>query len=76
MDSRQALYLHFRNRSALLLAAADRCNEEFGLPEKRRAVFAKPTAEGLLSAFIDLLADSIPATLYPSLAILTASRED
>lgn len=74
--SRQALYLHFENRSALLLAAAERANEEFGLPAKKEAAFAQASAEGALSAFIDLLADLIPATLRPALAIASACRED
>ena len=48
--SRQALYLHFRDRSALFLAVAQHADDKRGLPEVIRRVQQAPTGLDALRA--------------------------
>lgn len=58
--SRQAVYLHFRNRADLALAVARYADAKYGLEEAVRPLLAAATAEDLLTAYAHFLGDFNP----------------
>jgi AcrR family transcriptional regulator len=54
--SRQAVYLHFADRSALMLAAARHLDERLGLPEEIRRIEEAPTGVAMIAAMVSLQA--------------------
>jgi len=59
--SRQAVYLHFADRAALMLAVARHVDEKLGLPEEIRRMSEMPTAIAILDAMVSMQARLNPA---------------
>jgi len=59
--SRQAVYLHFADRAALMLAVARHVDEKLGLPEEIRRMSETPTAVGMLDAMVSMQTGLNPA---------------
>lgn len=71
--SRQAVYLHFSNRAALLIAAARRVDDRFDLDERLEPVVKAATAEQLLARYAEFLASYNPH-LYGVVRAADAAR--
>jgi AcrR family transcriptional regulator len=54
--TRQAVYLLFADRSALMVAAARHLDERLGLPEEIRRIEAAPTGVAMIAAMVSLQA--------------------
>ena len=52
--SRQALYLHFRRHSDLVLAVVDHANDRLGLPERLAQLTRARTSRGTLKTFVEI----------------------
>ena len=71
--SRQAVYLHFANRAALLVAAARHVDDRFDLQRSLEPVVAATTAEQLLARYAEFLASYNPR-LYGVVRAADAAR--
>ena len=71
--SRQAVYLHFANRAALLIAAARHVDERFDLQYRFEPVVTAATAEQLLARYAEFLASYNPL-LYGVVRAADAAR--
>src|SRR6516225_8487584 len=54
--SRQAVYLHFVDRAALMVAVARHLDERLGLPADIQQMFAAPTGAAMLEAVVSMRA--------------------
>jgi len=59
--SRQAVYLHFADRAALMLAVARHVDEKLGVPEEIRRMSETPTAIAMLDTMVSMQARLNPA---------------
>jgi AcrR family transcriptional regulator len=73
--SRQAVYLHFQDRSALLLALVRHADEARGLAGKLAAIVKAPSARAAVAAMVALGASDNPA-LWPVERVLDSLRQD
>jgi AcrR family transcriptional regulator len=73
--SRQAVYLHFQDRTALFLALAHHADEEGGLAAKLAAIAKAPSARAAVTALVALAASDNPA-FWPVARILATLRHD
>lgn len=71
--SRQAIYLHFENRTGLLVALVQRFDEAEGLPAAVASVMASPTGVAALERAIEVLAEFAPR-LHRLASVLDSSR--
>ena len=71
--SRQAVYLHFANRGALLVAAARRVDKRFDLQHRLEPLVTAATAEQLLARYAEFLASYNPL-LYGVVRAVDAAR--
>jgi AcrR family transcriptional regulator len=74
--SRQAVYLHFRNRNDLLVAVTDYAKERTGLTNLEAELDGARAPRELLAAFARLMAAFHPETAGASLAVEALCRED
>lgn len=58
--SRQAVYLHFSDRSELLLATVAHVDRSYPLEEMVQDVWDQPNARAALERYVELVADSSP----------------
>ena len=70
--SRQAVYLHFQDRTALLLALLDQADED--LPARLAALAKAPSARAAVAALVALGASDNPG-LWPLARILDGLRQ-
>jgi len=73
--SRQALYLHFKDRAALFLAVAQHADDKRGLPEAIRRLQQAPTGLDALRSMAATRAKLNPE-IWPLARILDSFRED
>ena len=73
--SRQAVYLHFRDRTALLLALARHVDEGRDLSTRSAAIVKAPSARAAVAALVALGASDNPA-FWPVERILDSLRHD
>lgn len=73
--SRQALYLHFADRSALILAAVHYADEQRGIPAAVQRIAGATSGEEALAAMVDMQAQLNPGIL-PLARVLEAARRD
>jgi len=59
--SRQAVYLHFADRAALMLAVARHVDDKLGVPDEIRRMSAAPTAIAMLDTMVSMQARLNPA---------------
>jgi AcrR family transcriptional regulator len=59
--SRQAVYLHFADRAALMVAIARHVDERLGLPTEIQRLFEAPNGVAMLDAMVSLQAGRNPA---------------
>jgi AcrR family transcriptional regulator len=59
--SRQAVYLHFADRAALMLAVARHVDEKLGVPGEIQRIAEAPTAVAMLDAMVSMQAGLNPA---------------
>ena len=71
--SRQAVYLHFADRAALMLAAARHLDERLGLSDEVRRIAEAPTGAAMVAAMVSLQARRNPA-LWPLARAVDAVR--
>jgi AcrR family transcriptional regulator len=71
--SRQAVYLHFADRAALMLAAARHLDERLGLTDEVRRIENAPTGAAMVAAMVSLQARRNPA-LWPLARAVDAVR--
>jgi len=71
--SRQAVYLHFENKAALLVAAARHLDAELSLDTRVAPLREAPDADTLLERYAEFLADYNPL-LYPVVRATDAVR--
>ena len=71
--SRQAVYLHFSDRTALLLALVRHVDEARGLTAKRAAIAKAPSARAAVTAMVALQASDNPS-LWPVARIFDSLR--
>jgi AcrR family transcriptional regulator len=74
--SRQAVYLLFRDRSALMVAAARHLDERLGLPEEIRRIEDAPTGMAMIPAMVSLQARQNPALWPVARAVDAVRRSD
>lgn len=74
--SRQAVYLHFRDRRALLLALVAFMDEVLGVEKMAKRVFAAPDGIEMLRRTVDLYARLSPRIDGIAHAMEVANRED
>jgi AcrR family transcriptional regulator len=67
--SRQTLYTHFPERTALLIASVDLVRERLGADEASASVYRAATARGALDALIDFHLVYTPQIMAPSRAV-------
>jgi AcrR family transcriptional regulator len=73
--SRQAVYLHFQDRTALFLALAHHADENGGLAAKLAAIAKAPSARAAVAALVALAASDNPA-FWPVARIFDTLRHD
>lgn len=71
--SRQAVYLHFPNRTALLLAATVHLEEELGFPARIAPILQAKTGALALDRMAEFLGDYLPVA-QPVIEAFTVSR--
>ena len=71
--SRQAVYLHFSDRTALLVALVHHVDEALGLPAKVAAIAQAPSARAAVAAMVALQAGDNPG-LWPVARIFDSLR--
>ena len=71
--SRQALYLHFTDRAALLIALARYVDDLRGLPEKLRKIKEAPSGIDAIRYMVALQATDNPS-LWPTACVFEAAR--
>lgn len=74
--SRQALYLHFSNRTDLIRATRDHIDKINGLEERLNAVWSAPSGLKMLSIYIDIWGSYLPTIKGVAAALLAASDLD
>ncbi|MBI4260008.1 MAG: TetR/AcrR family transcriptional regulator [Actinobacteria bacterium] len=74
--SRQALYLHFGNRSGLLIALVEFIDETLGLQEMVAHVFAAPTGAEMLERTMELYVRMAPRIDRVAQVLEAAQQED
>jgi AcrR family transcriptional regulator len=74
--SRQAVYLHFADRTTLLVALARRLDESIGLPEAIQAVREASTGTEMVEALVALQAAKNPALWAVARAVDAVRRTD
>ncbi len=74
--SRQALYLHFGSRSALLLATVHYVDEQEGFRERAMEICTAQSAEAALEGFIAFWAGYVPKIYGMARALLAARGSD
>ncbi|HEX2909167.1 MAG TPA: TetR/AcrR family transcriptional regulator [Chloroflexia bacterium] len=74
--SRQALYLHFKSRTELLVATTRYGDEVRGLEERMERCRAAPTGVEVMAAYIDVWGNFIPEIYGIARALLVAKAED
>lgn len=73
--SRQAVYLHFANRTALLEAATVHIEQELGFPERLRPIIEAETSLDTLDRFAEFLGDYLPVA-QPVIEAFTPGRSN
>jgi AcrR family transcriptional regulator len=71
--SRQAVYLHFPNRTELLLAATAYLEEELGFTERIQPILTAPSGVAALERMVEFLGDYLPVA-QPVIDAFTAGR--
>lgn len=71
--SRQAVYLHFADRAALMVAAARRLDDRLGLQDEVRRIEEAPTGGAAIAALVSMQARRNPA-LWPVVRAVDAVR--
>jgi AcrR family transcriptional regulator len=74
--SRQAVYLHFADRAALMVALARHLDERLGLPADIQRVMDAPTGVAMLEAFVSMQARRNPALWAVARAVDAVRRTD
>ena len=73
--SRQAVYLHYADRTALLMALAHHVDQARGLAAKLSAIDRAPSARAAVAAMVTLQAGDNPG-LWPVARIVESLRQD
>jgi len=71
--SRQAVYLHFKDRTALLIAIARRVDEQLGIPHEVQAIEQAVSAEVAIQMMVSLQARLNPR-IWPAARAMEAVR--
>jgi AcrR family transcriptional regulator len=71
--SRQAVYLHFKDRTALLIAMARRVDEQMGIPQELRAIEEAESPEVAIRMMVSLQARLNPR-IWPAARAMEAVR--
>jgi AcrR family transcriptional regulator len=74
--SRQAVYLHFADRAALMVAAARHVDDTRGLPDRIRLVAASPSGAAMIEAQVALQATMNPSVWAVARAVDAVRRTD
>lgn len=74
--SRQALYLHFADRSQLLVAAVGHVDETAGLADKKRPIEDASTAREAIDRYVQMHAEDMPRIADVARAMDAARRTD
>jgi AcrR family transcriptional regulator len=74
--SRQAVYLHFADRAALLVALARHLDDTLGLPHEIQAIRDAPSAVAMIDAQVSLQARKNPALWAVARAVEAVRRTD
>ena len=74
--SRQAVYLHFSSRAALLVATARYVDEVKHLNERLQALYTATNALEVLDNYVDFWGNYIPEIYGPAKALLVARETD
>jgi AcrR family transcriptional regulator len=74
--SRQAVYLHFVDRAALMVAVARHLDERLGLPADIQQMFAAPTGAAMLEAVVSMRARRNPSVWAVAWALDAIRRTD
>jgi len=74
--SRQAVYLHFADRAALMVALARHVDESLGLPAEIQRMMNTQTGRGMIEAFVSMQARGNPAVWAVARAIDAVRRTD
>ena len=74
--SRQAVYLHFADRAALMVALARHLDERLGLPADIQQMFDAPTGVAMLEAGVSIQARRNPSVWAVARALEAVRRTD
>ena len=74
--SRQAVYLHFADRAALMIALARHVDETVGLPAEIQRIAAAPSGAAMIEAMVSLQAQLNPALWAVARALDAVRRTD
>jgi AcrR family transcriptional regulator len=74
--SRQAVYLHFADRAALMVAVARHVDQKLGLPEEIRQMSKAPTGAAMLDTMVSMQAGLNPAVWAVARSLDAIRRTD
>src|SRR6516162_6814785 len=74
--SRQAIYMHYKSKTGLLLAVVDRADRDEGLLDLKEKVWASATAAAALERYAELVATLTPRVHRLGMVLYSARDDD